>query len=243
MARIRTIKPEFWTSEQITKCSVSARLLFIGMWNFCDDWGRCPDSPGRLKMQILPADDMSIHDLLTELSVTGLIHRYSVDGKDFIQITGWQHQVINRRAKKSLYPSSPAFTEHSLKTHGVLMQCKTKKEPPLPPKKEAPLIPLKKEHPSTPPKEDSLISQKEVDEFFESWWKHVPRKVGIGQARKAFRAAFKKTDLQTLIAGIKKYAKSVVDNPEFIVHPSTWLNGERWLDEPPPRKKAAWEYI
>ena len=28
-----------WTSEQIVECSPIARLLFIGMWNFCDDGG------------------------------------------------------------------------------------------------------------------------------------------------------------------------------------------------------------
>lgn len=39
MARIRTIKPEFWTAEQVMELSRDARLLFIGMWNFCDDAG------------------------------------------------------------------------------------------------------------------------------------------------------------------------------------------------------------
>lgn len=34
MARIRTIKPEFWTSEQVMGCAPLARLLFIGLWNF-----------------------------------------------------------------------------------------------------------------------------------------------------------------------------------------------------------------
>ena len=68
---------------------------------------------------------------------------------------------------------------------------------------------------------------------FESWWEHVPRKIGKGQARKAFKTALKKTDIDSLIDGIKKYTASVKDkDPEFIAHPATWLNGERWLDEP-----------
>ena len=48
MARIRSIKPQFWTSEQIADCSSNARLLFIGLWNFCDDCGVHPASPARL---------------------------------------------------------------------------------------------------------------------------------------------------------------------------------------------------
>jgi len=47
MARIRTIKPEFWVSEQVGECSPNARLLFIGMWNFCDDRGVHPAKPNR----------------------------------------------------------------------------------------------------------------------------------------------------------------------------------------------------
>jgi hypothetical protein len=39
MARIRTIKPEFWTDEKVVECSFEARLMFIGMFNFADDKG------------------------------------------------------------------------------------------------------------------------------------------------------------------------------------------------------------
>ena len=56
MARIRSIKPQFWTSEQIAECSPNARLAFIGMWCFCDDYGIHPASPARLKMEVFPAD-------------------------------------------------------------------------------------------------------------------------------------------------------------------------------------------
>lgn len=30
MARIRTIKPDFWTDEKLVKLSMEARLFFIG---------------------------------------------------------------------------------------------------------------------------------------------------------------------------------------------------------------------
>jgi hypothetical protein len=49
MARIRTVKPEFWTSEQVMELSPLARLAFIGMWNFCDDAGVHTASAKRLK--------------------------------------------------------------------------------------------------------------------------------------------------------------------------------------------------
>jgi len=99
MARIRTIKPEFWTNERVMECSMLARLLFIGMWNFADDLGRLPLSAKSIKAQIFPSDDVdasSIRRLIDELSSNGLLLLYEVDGREFIQITGWQHQKIDR---------------------------------------------------------------------------------------------------------------------------------------------------
>lgn len=99
MARIRSIKPEFWTSEQVMECSLNARLLFIGMWNFADDLGRLPLSPKTIKASILPSDDISIDTILgmiAELSKNGLVLPYVVEGREYLQITGWQHQRIDK---------------------------------------------------------------------------------------------------------------------------------------------------
>lgn len=35
MARIRTVKPEFYTSEQVMNMRIEARFGFLGMLNFC----------------------------------------------------------------------------------------------------------------------------------------------------------------------------------------------------------------
>jgi len=102
MARIRTIKPEFWSSEQVMECSLPARLLFIGLWNFCDDAGRMPFRPRQIKAQVFPGDDMTpdaVLGLLDELSSNGLIRRYAVDGDDYLMVTGWHHQKIDRPQK------------------------------------------------------------------------------------------------------------------------------------------------
>ncbi|STT55946.1 primosomal protein I [Klebsiella pneumoniae] len=39
MARIRTIKPEFWTDEDMAEVSEPACLLAIGLLNYADDEG------------------------------------------------------------------------------------------------------------------------------------------------------------------------------------------------------------
>lgn len=114
MARIRTIKPEFWTSEQVAECSTTARLLFIGLWNFCDDFGRHQASAKRLKMEIFPADnckDKDIEGWVSELLRVGLIRAYTVDGKHFWQVTGWHHQKIEKPSAR--HPTPEKFDDHS----------------------------------------------------------------------------------------------------------------------------------
>ncbi len=100
MARIRTIKPEFWTSDQVVECSVLARLLFIGMWTHADDGGVLPANPRRLKMQVFPGDAVTpeeIRDLVEELVGEDLVVQYRVEDRWFWQITGWRrHQRIDR---------------------------------------------------------------------------------------------------------------------------------------------------
>lgn len=73
---------------------------------------------------------------------------------------------------------------------------------------------------------------------FEDFWSVYPRKVGKGQAVKAWKAATKKADPALLIAAAAEFAKwhaNESTDPKFIPYPTTWLNGERWNDERPAR--------
>lgn len=74
------------------------------------------------------------------------------------------------------------------------------------------------------------------DAEFAEWWRHVPRKVGRGNAERAYRAAQKHATPGDLLAGIQRFAEQVRGtDPQYIAHPATWLNGKRWLDEPEPQ--------
>jgi len=100
MARIRTIKPEFWTSGQIMECSPMTRLMFIGLWNFADDKGRMTASPKKIRAQIFPSDEVTVENInimLSELSKNDLITLYEVDNIEYLQIDGWsKHQRIDK---------------------------------------------------------------------------------------------------------------------------------------------------
>ncbi|WP_024788419.1 MULTISPECIES: hypothetical protein [Pandoraea] len=107
MARIRSVKPEFWTSEQVMDVSRDARILFIGMWNFCDDAGIHSANEKRLKAEVFPADDLTSADvrrMVDELLRVGLLDEYEVAGQRFWIVTGWHHQKIDQPTFKHPLP-------------------------------------------------------------------------------------------------------------------------------------------
>jgi hypothetical protein len=112
MARIRSIKPEFWVSEQVAECSPSARLTFVGMWTFSDDNGVHPAKPKTLKAELYPMDDISagqVAEWVAELIAVGLVAEFKgpEDGDLYWHITGWaRHQKIDKPSAK--YPTPPA---------------------------------------------------------------------------------------------------------------------------------------
>lgn len=100
MARIRTIKPEFFTSLSNADLSIPARLTFIGLWTHADDEGRCVDDARLIKAAIWPLERSvkAVEADLVELEKGDKIHRYKVADRSFIAITTWTHQRINRPA-------------------------------------------------------------------------------------------------------------------------------------------------
>lgn len=59
-----------------------------------------------------------------------------------------------------------------------------------------------------------------------------PNKKAPADARRAIEKALQKATFAELLAGVKRYAKSVKDVPkQYQKHPATWFNKECWLDE------------
>lgn len=102
MARIRTIKPEFFTSEDIVELDPLARLLYIALWCEADKEGRLSWKPKTFKMRYLPADDCNIDAICDALLTRGLVVAY---GEGLAYIPSFKsHQHINPREKESTLP-------------------------------------------------------------------------------------------------------------------------------------------
>lgn len=106
MARIRTIKPEFFTSEDIVSLSPLARLLYIAVWCEADREGRLSWKPRTMKLRYFPADDCDIEGLCAELVGRGLVKPYG-DGLAFVPAFH-DHQHINPREAASSLPDPDA---------------------------------------------------------------------------------------------------------------------------------------
>ena len=119
MARIRTIKPEFWSDEKVGLCSPTARLLFLGLLNFCDDYGNLVRAPRQLKAQIFPYDVLEVEPLLLELEAQRLAVEYMVDGARYLNIPRFsKHQIVNRKSAPQCPapPTQRALSEPSVST-------------------------------------------------------------------------------------------------------------------------------
>lgn len=67
---------------------------------------------------------------------------------------------------------------------------------------------------------------------FDQFWALYPRRVAKETARKALEKALKKVDLATILQGVRHYVEEVKETErQFIAHPATWLNQQRWDDE------------
>ena len=240
MARIRTIKPDFWTDGNMVRLSPFARLLYIGMWNFtlCDH-GHVADDAMKLKLQILPMDNVDIEALLGEIMAQGRVTRIvSPEGRTYLHVTRFEdHQKIDPRWKTRCPACAqkdslaPAETPVSL---GELPETP----------QVSPTLPLGREGMGRESKKTPSSPATPSMEF-DTFWAAYPRKKGKIAGRKAFDKAIKLTTLEQLLIGIELLKiETAGKEPEFIPHPATWLNDGRWDDEPAkqsrPQASSPW---
>jgi hypothetical protein len=81
-------------------------------------------------------------------------------------------------------------------------------------------------------------SSSSVDDGFATFWATYPRRIGKGAALKAWKKALKVATADQILAGAETYAQiRAGDDPQYTAHPATWLNQQRWEDEPDPETR------
>lgn len=116
MARIRTLKPEFWTDEKLALMPPLTRLVFLGLISQADDAGRLVDNVKLLDGMLFPYTDDTCREALDELSKMGRVIRYRSDsGQPLLQVANWEkHQKVQKPSKYTLpAPSEERVQESS----------------------------------------------------------------------------------------------------------------------------------
>lgn len=117
MARIRTIKPEFFRHRRLylaeQETGLPLRVAFAGLWTVADREGRFRWEPDELKLDCLPYDDIDFSRVLDALTTRGFLVRYASQGREYGVIPGFaRHQIINNRETASFLPSPPEGAEN-----------------------------------------------------------------------------------------------------------------------------------
>jgi hypothetical protein len=234
MARIRSVKPELRTSLVVAEWPREVRYFWVLLWGYLDDHGRGVDDARLIKADCLPLDDdvtrHMVDEWIASIAKDGPLCRYDVAGKRYLHAPSWsEHQRPSHPSPSKIPPcplheGSGDFPESLAKPSGDTPET---------------LVPEQVIGAGNRSREQVIgagaahVGEAADDPDFDRFWEIYPRKEAKGGARKAWTAARKKTPAQSLITGAERYRDSQRGTePRYIAMPATWLNGERWNDQP-----------
>ncbi len=247
MPRIRTIKPEYWSSPLIGELEFDTRLLFIALWNWADDYGRGTANPRELAGFAFPHDEnvtaRDIRRMLGGIRRVFGVEFYTVDGRQYYAIPTWdEHQKIDKRSKQR-HPApedgEPFDPDRVRIADQGKEQLSTEPAESSPSPRRTPDDGTEEQGNRGTEEQGKKtrsrdVSKSEPDGFAE-FWSAYPRKVGKKAARTAYEKALHETDAATILEGARRYAAAQRErDPKYTAHPTTWLNRGSWDDEPEP---------
>ena len=141
MARIRTIKPEFWQDEKLAPMCALDRLVFIGLISQADDKGRVVDNAKLIDGLLFAETSETCRGSLDALAKIGRIRRgRTASGQRIIEITNWHHQRIDKPNYHGALPeivedstNDPVSVEEESQNHISTYDLRSVPVPPLPP--------------------------------------------------------------------------------------------------------------
>ena len=224
MARIRTIKPEFWDSPGTARASLRARLFFIAMWNWADDYGVGTANPKQLVGFAFPNDDdVTVADfprLRTEVSECYDVVWYEVDSRPYYCIPSWDDHQKNERRAKGKYPTPDQGIRTVTETHGSSA-----------PKNGRSGTGTGEQGNRGTGNTSPVVTELDFNEAWQFWPKKVERKKSFEQ----FKRVAKVRGPAAVMADIERFGRAyeATTPKQFVPALNVWLGHERWTDELP----------
>lgn len=128
MARIRTIKPDFFRHEglqdlEIANPGMYPMMVFEGLWGHCDSKGRFEWRPRQLKLDILPFLPFDMAETLLILEQSGMVNHYTIDGKEYGEISTFEkHQRLSGKELTEGEKFPPCNSEAIVKQQGSVRE-------------------------------------------------------------------------------------------------------------------------
>lgn len=98
MARIRTVKPDFFRHEglqELEEAHPRIMLFFAGLWCQCDKAGHFRWRPKQIRLDVLPFIEYNPSTYLEVLEGAGYLSRYEAEGESYGEISNFKrHQLI-----------------------------------------------------------------------------------------------------------------------------------------------------
>ena len=224
MARIRTVKPELFSSFTMSSVSIPARFLFVGLLTEADDAGRLMDSPKKLCGILFPHDEnvteRKVAQWLNELVDAGCINRYSAGQGRYLFFPNWtDHQKISHPTESKFPEPSGETPENFQSDSGDIPPGKgTGKE--------------EREQGKGRGSDSDGDAVTALSESFDSFWKFYPsrqgKKLGKDKARKIWDR-LKPAERDLALIGVHHYAESTINGP-YAKDAERWLRDKCWTD-------------
>jgi hypothetical protein len=260
MARIRSVKPTFWTDEKIGSLKILTAHHYIGLWNYVDDYGKGLDNPRLIKAAVWPLRDevgvAEIEEMQTELAAAGRIFRWTESGGErrrlFVIPSFHEHQRPQHPTKSELPdpPSPPgvihesfandsrSLTNDSSHLVGEERESRSRGEnTPCARARDGALTAVE----LSEPKSVGRVLAPNSD--FLNWWTRYPvaRRIDEATTRRVFGETTRTTPAADLVAGLDRwvaYWSATVTPPRYIPKPENWLRKRQWTEVPPPLRNG-----
>jgi hypothetical protein len=239
MARIRSLKPEFWLDPKITRLSRDARMLYMALWNMADEHGRLLGDPRVIKGQCFPYDDDLTPDridtLICELEGHRKAVRYESDDAIYLHLPNLsKHQRLEPEKVPSRLPSPPTQAP-DLHTPDGDDSSERRADESAPRADELSLLQVAGSREQVAGSKDANRNRNGVanDDAFDEFWQMYPRRKDRLHAKKAWGRAVREAGGPTpIIDGLRSQLPNLgASDPKFVPYAATWLNGGRWEDE------------
>ena len=218
MARIRSLKPEFWSDEKLGPLRPIDRLVFLGLVSNADDAGRLIDNVKMIDAVVFPlTSDTSKKSLDTLARLSRVIRYKDASGQSYIQVRNWdRHQKVDHPSRYVFpAPSDEVLARHSREARD-----------PIP----YPLSPIPDHGSPTPDRANAS----ENGAAFEAFWTAYPKKRNKGDAEKAWAQMKCAGLVDEILAALAQAVQTLdwrKDGGKFIPYPATWLRAKGWADE------------